>query len=161
MLRRLRKSGRSGVAAFELTLLLPVLVAIFLGLADFSLAYHQELQVDATLASAAEFAFTDGQTNTGSTLTSDITNFIGVISPGLTASAVYNDNDTTVGDCYCVTGSPPSYTLASSCGAACSDGSTSGKYVSITVSFTYTPLFAADKLFFSGPISQTVTQRLQ
>jgi len=157
------KSGEAGVAAMEFGLLLPVLVVIFLGIADFSVAYHDQLQLSSALASAADYAFTQGQTESGSTLTTDVTNFVNTVSsiPLSAASATYNNGGSAT-SCYCVTGSPPTYT-ETTCGATCTDGSgsTAGKYVSISASFSFTPLFPLQTVLFGNSYSQSVTVRLQ
>jgi Flp pilus assembly protein TadG len=159
-----RKSWNAGVAAMEFALLAPFLFALFAGVADFSIAYHYQMQVASALAAGAQYAFSQGQNESGSTLTNDVTSFVNKISPVTLSSvtASYN-NGLDASSCYCVSGSPPAYTGPATCGSACSDGSgsTAGKYVSITGSFSYTPLFVLDQAFFSGAFSQTVTARLQ
>jgi Flp pilus assembly protein TadG len=158
-----RRRARSGVAALELALLLPVMIALFVGITDFSFAYHQQMQLAATLGAAAEYAFTQGQNETGDALTSDVTSFVNKISPFAlsTVAASYNNGDSSATSCYCQSGSPATYTGPVTCGSACSDGSTAGKFVALTGSFSYTPIFIADAVFFSAPMAQTVTVRLQ
>lgn len=161
--RRRRPAENAGVAALELALILPFLAALAVGVADFSFAYHKQLQLTSTLAAAAEYAFTKGQSETGSTLTTDVTNFINAISPFTltTAQTVYNNGDNSATNCYCVSGNPAAYTGPTTCGSTCADSSTAGKFVAMTGGFTYTPLFVADAVFFRNAISQTVTVRLQ
>jgi Flp pilus assembly protein TadG len=158
-----RRRANSGVAALELALMLPMLIALFVGITDFSLAYHQQMQLAATLGAAAEYAFTQGQTETGTTLTGDVTGFVTKVSPYAlnTVSVIYNNGDNSAANCYCQSGSPAVYTGPVTCNSACADGSTAGKFVTLTGGFTYAPIFVADQVFFSGPIAQTVTVRLQ
>ncbi len=157
------KTGNTGIAAMEFGLLVPVLVVIFLGIVDFSVAYHDQLQLSSALASAADYAFTQGQTESGATLTTDVTNFVRTVSPiPLSAvSATYNNGGSAT-SCYCVSGSPSTYTQTT-CGAACTDGSgsTAGKYISISASFSFTPLFPLQTVVFGNSYSQSVTVRLQ
>jgi Flp pilus assembly protein TadG len=158
------RSGTAGIAALEFALVLPFLFALFAGIADFSFVYHDELQLTAALAAGAQYAFTQGQTESGSTLTSDVTSFINTVStiPLSTLSATYN-NGLSATSCYCVKGSPAVYTGPLTCGAACTDGSgsTAGRFITITGGFSYTAIFPLDQSFFSNPMSQTVTARVQ
>jgi Flp pilus assembly protein TadG len=180
MMPRLRSlAGRratAGVAALEFALVMPVLVWLFIGVADFSMAYHDELQLSSALSSGAQYAFTTAQTTTQtvSTLTSAVTTFVNdVIALNLknasntTVSVVFNNNLTAssstlaAAGCYCVSGSPATYTAAT-CKSTCADGSTAGTWLSITGTTTYTPLFSADAIFFqANGLSQTVTVRLE
>ncbi len=155
------KSGRAGIAALEFGLIVPLLIVMILGIADFSMVYHGQLQLSSALASGAQYAFARGQTETGTTLTTDVTGFVGSVSPIAlsTVSATYNNGaDST--QCFCISGSPATYASAT-CGAACADGSTAGKYVSITGAFTYSPMFLPATIFLGGTYAQTVTVRLQ
>lgn len=151
----------AGAAAVELALVLPFYVVLLLGIADFGLAYHNELQLSAALAAGAHYAFRQGQTESGSTLTDDVTTFVSAISPvRLTSVMASYNNGLTVTNCYCVSGTAPVY-AATTCGATCADGSTSGRFIAITASFTYTAMAVANRVFFASPLSQSVTVRLQ
>jgi Flp pilus assembly protein TadG len=143
--------GNSASASVELAMVTPVFVLFSAAIADFSLAYHQQLQLASALSAGAEYAFTTGQTQSGAALTSAVTNFVQTVSAvhlsSLTAS--YNGNLV--------------YSGPYAAGAACTDGSgaTAGKYVSIAASFSYTALFSFDQVFFPAPLSQSVIVRLQ
>lgn len=155
-------SGKSGVAALEFGLLLPVLAVLFVGIVDFSMVYHDELQLASTLAAGAQYAFAKGQTESGTALTTDVSGFVTGMSaiPLVSVGATYN-NGGDAGSCYCVGGAPAAYSGPVTCGGACPDGSTAGKYVTLSAGFDYTPMFAADQVFFSNPMMQSVTVRLQ
>jgi Flp pilus assembly protein TadG len=156
--------GNSASASVELAMVTPVFVLFSAAIADFSLAYHQQLQLASALSAGAEYAFTTGQTQSGAALTSAVTNFVQTVSAvhlsSLTAS--YNGN-LVAADYYCVQGTPAVYSGPYAAGAACTDGSgaTAGKYVSIAASFSYTALFSFDQVFFPAPLSQSVIVRLQ
>jgi Flp pilus assembly protein TadG len=162
-----RATGRSGlgargVAAVEFGLILPVFVTLLIGCLDFGLAYLADAQLAAAVSAGAQYAFTQGQTESGSTLTSDVSSFVTAVSQvSLSALTVTNNNGLSATSCYCVTGATPTYTGPVSCGSTCTDGSTAGKFVAISASFTYTPIFPADKVFFSTAKTQTITVRLQ
>jgi Flp pilus assembly protein TadG len=153
----------AGGAAPEFALLAPIFVAILVAITDFTMVYHRQLQLGSVLAAAAEYGFTKGQTESGATLTTDITTFISAVSPiTLTnVSASYNMADTT--GCYCVKGSPYTFTGPATCGATCTDGSgsTAGQYLVISGAFSYTALFPPDQAMFASSYSQTVLARLK
>jgi len=162
---RLIGCDRSGAGALELGLAAPLLTALCVGIVDFGFAYRKQLQLSGVIDAGAQYAFTEGQTETGTTLDNDVSGFISAISPLALSSVtvVFNNNDTNSNDYYCLSGNPATYSGPYSRGASCEDGSgsTAGEYVSVSASFTYTPLFPADKVFFSNPFTQTVYVRLQ
>ena len=157
--------GRRGVAALELALILPVLVPLLLGVADFSMAYHRQLQLSATLAAGAEYAFSKGQNEVGTSLDNDVTTFVNAVTPVTlkALSVTYNNGDSSTTNCYCVDGATPAYTGPVTCGAACSDGSgsTAGKYLAISGTVSYSPLFSVDSVIFPTSFTQNVMVRLQ
>ncbi|MGD0108582.1 MAG: pilus assembly protein TadG-related protein [Rhodopila sp.] len=113
---------------------------------------------------AISAAFTQGQTESGSTLTTDVKTSVNVITPiSLTTVTANHSNGLSSRSCYCIDGLPPARSAAMTCGATCTDGSgsTAGKFVSIAGSFTYMALFPGDQVFFSNPYTQTVTVRVQ
>jgi Flp pilus assembly protein TadG len=57
--------GNSASASVELAMVTPVFVLFSAAIADFSLAYHQQLQLASALSAGAEYAFTTGQSNRG------------------------------------------------------------------------------------------------
>jgi hypothetical protein len=163
-LTRRTAAATAGIAALELGLLAPVLILLIVAMSDFSMVYHKQMQLSAALTAGAEYAFTTGQTESGTTLTTDVTNFVKTVSAVTlsSASASYNGG-LIAADYYCVKGSPPTYSGPYVSGFLCVDGSgsTAGKYISISGSFTYTAIFAADQHFFPTAFTQTVLVRLQ
>jgi Flp pilus assembly protein TadG len=160
---RARRSRNAGVAATEFALVAPFFVAIIVAITDFTMVYHQQLQLGSVLAAAAEYGFSQGQTLSGSTLTTAITTFISAVTPITlhTVSASYNNSDAS--GCYCVSGSPAAFTGPLTCGATCTDGSgsTAGQYIVISASFSYAALFPPDQAMFASSYSQTVLARLK
>jgi len=158
------KRRKAGVMAVEFALAAPVFTLLLVVVADLSMAYHRLMQLSSTLAAGAQYAFAQGQTESGSTLTTDVSAFVSAVTPITLASVtVKYNNSLSATSCYCVNGSPPTYSSAMTCGATCTDGSgsTAGKFVSIAGSFNYTAVFPGDQVFFSNPYTQTVTVRLQ
>ena len=154
--------GCRGVASVELALMAPVLLVFVTGITDLSMIFHKQLQLSAALTSGAEYGFTQGQSEHGSALSADVINFVQTLSGNTLSSvtATYN-NGLVAADYYCVSGSPAVYSGPYAAGAACADGSTAGKFLSITGTFTYTAMFKADAAFFANSFSQTVFVRLQ
>jgi hypothetical protein len=159
-----RGAARAGVAAMELGLVAPVPILLLVAMSDFSMVYHKQLQLSAALAAGAVYAFTAGQTESGTALTGDVTNFVNTVSAVTlsSVSATYNGGLVASGY-YCVKGSPPVYSGPYISGFPCLDGSggTAGKYISISGSFTYTAIFKVDSKFFPSAFTQTVLVRLQ
>jgi Flp pilus assembly protein TadG len=160
----LTRSCRSGVASLELGLVTPVLTMFLTGVVDLSMMFHQELQLSSVLAAGAEYAFTQGQIDSGSTLTTEVTNFVQALSPlTLTSLTTSYNNGLNPSSSYCVVGSPATYSGPYASGSACPDGSgsTAGKFVTISASFTYAAMFKAEQTFFPKPFTQSVIVRLQ
>jgi Flp pilus assembly protein TadG len=163
VMRRLnRHLGRAGVAALEMGLVSPVLIALAAGISDCSLAFHKKLQLSSAILAGAEYAFNKGQSETGTTLQTDVTTFITAASP-VTLSAVsatyYGGASSTSYYCVSKTGViTGSYTQ----GAACTDGSGSvaGQYILLSGSVSYTAVFPTDKAFMPNTFTQSVFVRL-
>jgi Flp pilus assembly protein TadG len=139
-----------------------VLVALSAGISDFSLVYHQELQLSSTLSSAAEYAMNKGQSETGSTLTTDVTTFVTTITPApLSAVTINYYGGTSSTSYYCVS-TTGAFTANYTKGEACTDGSGSvaGQYITISASFAYTAVFPVDKVWLPKSYTQSVIVRL-
>jgi Flp pilus assembly protein TadG len=159
---RLPQPGRAAVASLELAMVAPVLLLFFAGIADLSMIFHRQLQLSSVLTAGGEYGFTQGQSESGTTLTTDVINFVQALS-GSTLSSVtasYN-NGLVAADYYCVSGSPATSPGPYAAGTACADGSTAGKFLSVTGGFTYKPIFSGDQVFAAKSFSQTVVVRLQ
>lgn len=163
-MRRKPRGLRSGVAAMELGLVAPVLILLLVAMSDFSVVYHKEMQLSAALAAGAEYAFTTGQTESGTTLTTDVSNFVNAVSAVTLSSVTSTYNGGLIAaDYYCVKGSPAVYSGPYISGYPCTDGSgsTAGRYISISGSFAYTAIFKTDAKFLPTSFSQSVLVRLQ
>jgi Flp pilus assembly protein TadG len=154
--------GRSGTAAMEMGIVAPLLVALSAAISDFSLVYHKQLQLSSTLASAAEYAMNKGQSETGSTLTTDVTTFVNTITPAaLSALQVNYYGGTTATSYYCVS-TTGAFTANYTKGEACTDGSGSvaGQFITISASFAYSAVFPVDKAWLPKTYTQSVIVRL-
>jgi Flp pilus assembly protein TadG len=157
-----RRPPDAGVAAMELGMVAPVLVALCMGIWDFGRVYMAQLQLSTALASGTEFAFAQGQSASGTALTTAVQSFVQTVSPvSLSTIAVSYNNGLGASNYYCVSGAPATYTLATSSTTACADGSMPGKFVSISGSFTFSPLFAPDQFLLPSTVTQSVVVRVQ
>jgi len=162
LISRWKSLGRAGVAAMEMGLVSPVLIAFCAGIADCSLVFHDKLQLSSALTAGAEYAFTKGQSETGTTLANDVTGFISTVSSiNLSAVSTTYYGGTTSTSYYCVSTSGV-FTGSYTKGASCTDGSGSvaGQYVSISGSFAYKAVFPVDKSFMPTSFSQSIIVRL-
>lgn len=154
--------ARRGVAALELGLVSPILITMLVGVSDFSIVYHKQLQLSSALLAGSEYAQNKGQSETGTTLSNDVANFVQTISNVTLSSVTSSVNGGLIAtDYYCVSGNPATYTGPYSNGALCTDGSTAGQFISISGSYTYTPIFRANRAFLPGTFTQSVIIRLQ
>jgi len=159
---RARPFGNSAVAAVEMALIAPVLIALSAGISDCSLAFHEKLQLSSVLTASGEYAFNKGQSETGGTLTADVTSFINKISPiALGPLTVTYYGGTTSTSYYCVS-TTGVFTASYTRGAACTDGSSAvaGQFITISGSFAYKAAFPVDKGFMPTSYSQSVIVRL-
>jgi Flp pilus assembly protein TadG len=150
------------MAALEMGLCAPVLIAFIAGVSDCSFVYHEKLQLASVLTAGAEYAFNKGQNETGSTLVNDVTAFVTAASP-ITLSAVsatYYGGATST-SYYCVS-TAGVFTGNYTKGQACTDnsGSVAGQFIAISGSFSYSPVFPVDSTFIPSAFPQTVIVRL-
>jgi Flp pilus assembly protein TadG len=156
------RSRRDGIAAVELGLAAPILISLCIGISDFSVVYHKQLQLSSALTAAGEYAFNKGQSESGTTLTSDVTSFLQNASwVTLSAVQVTINGGGVASDDYCASGSPAVFSGPYSPGFVCPDGSTAGQFISLSASYTYTPTFRANTAFLPHSFTQTLLVRLQ
>lgn len=155
----------AGIAALEFAMVAPVFFILFTGMTDLGHGLYMRVRLEAAVAAATNYALVNANsvnsTSAGTTLATAIASLVTTSNGGTVPNAtiVLNDGQTvqvsggtqTVGgtaanadSCYCPTGSPPNWTWGSavSCGAACTGGGTAGKFVTITASYSYTPLLS-------------------
>ena len=166
---------RSGVAAVEFALISPTIILVLVGLIDLGGMIYTRFQLDASLAAAANYAMVNGasvNSTSGGALASTLA---GLIASGQSSnwadSSVTLDNGPTATStsgsvntggtasnadlCYCPTGSASAgvtWGAAQTCGATCTGGGYAGKFVLLSASRNYTPIFTG-----YGLISQAGT----
>ena len=163
-----------GVAALEFGLLAPTFVMVFAGVADLGNALYTWSKLEQALALGANYALMNkAQVNStnGQSLADNIATIVATSNPGTGANStvVVNNGPTAVvttggtpansgtaanaDKYYCLTGTPTNWTWGTSytdSTTQCTDGSQSGQFVTITVSYNYTPFFVSYGFVRSG-----------
>lgn len=169
---------RSGVAAVEFALISPTIILVLVGLIDLGGMLYTRFQLDAALNAAANYAQVNAanvSSTNGATLASTLAQLAASPS-GSSSSVTINDGPTAsyststgtaatssggtasnADSCYCPTGSGTSVTFGSSqtCGSTCSGGGYAGKFVQLSASMNYSPIFSG-----YGLVSQAGTMQV-
>jgi Flp pilus assembly protein TadG len=157
---------RSGVAAVEFALIAPTLILVLVGLIDLGGMLYTRFQLDASLSAGANYAIVNGTSVDSTSSASLASTLAALVSTGnwtnwATSSVTVNNGPTatstgggavTTGgsassadSCYCPTGtasSSVSWGGAQTCGVTCTGGGYAGKFVLLSVSRSYTPIFS-------------------
>jgi Flp pilus assembly protein TadG len=179
-----RLGDSRGVAAVEFALILPVFGVLLAGVVDLGNVLYMRFRLDSAVAAAADYVEVNASSVSstgGATLASNAAT-IAQSSQGAgwaNASVIINNGpsstissgNTTAGgtavnadSCYCPTYSAgnPTWGAGVSCGSACpTTSTTAGKFVTITASRTYAPLFSTYGIVQNGTISSSATVETQ
>jgi Flp pilus assembly protein TadG len=181
--RRDLLGDRRGVAAVEFALLTPVFGLLLAGVVDLGGALYTKFKLDAAVTAGANFAQINAanvSSTNGQTLAANIATIVEtsqgsgwaddsiVVNNGPTASvaggAAGSGGTASNADvCYCPTGTPGSFAWGSSttCGAACPNGGYAGKFVTITATHQYTPIFSSYGLVQNDTITASAAVQVQ
>lgn len=179
---------RRGVAAVEFALLTPVFCLLLAGVVDLGGALFTKFQLDAAVTAGANFAQINaanvGSTN-GQALADNIATIVqtsqgvgwanddvivnngpsATIQPGGGSSQTTTTGGTASNAdlCYCPSGTPGAFTWGSSttCGASCPATGYAGKFVTITATRQYTPIFSSYGLVQNDTISASAAVQVQ
>ena len=165
---------RSGVAAVEFALISPTVILILVGLIDLGGLLYTRFQLNASLSAAANYAMVNQASVSSTNGASLASTLAGLISSGQSSnwavSAVTVNNGPTAGSsggtvttggtassansCYCPTGTSASVTWngGQTCGTTCAGGGYAGKFVLLSASRAYSPIFTG-----YGMLSQSGT----
>jgi Flp pilus assembly protein TadG len=176
--------GRSrAVAAVEFGLVAPVFCLLFAGMVDFGGTVYMRLQLESAVSTGINYALVNAASVTstsGAALASSIAalvaNDVGgsltsgtiVVNDGPTVT-ITNGTATSGGtasaadSCYCPSGSPTgwSFGAAVTCGSTCAAGGLGGKFVTVSITQTYSPLFASYGLVTNGAITAAAIVQTQ
>lgn len=142
MLMRLFRC-RDGVGAVEFALMLPILVALMVAIADFGLAVNEKMRLTSAARAGAQVAYK---------ASGDLS---GVVAAVQMASGLNADNISVTSQktCACLDGS------AVACTGTCSDGNSVRAYVTVSVSEQWSPVIVSTVM--SGPVTMTGTAVLR
>jgi Flp pilus assembly protein TadG len=137
---------RSGVGAVEFAIIAPLLIFMFVAMADLGLGIYQNMQVDSAAQYGAQYALVNGYNS------------------GAITSAVKSSTDLSS-----LTVTPTSFAgCAGSNGVVpqlgtglCNDGSTAGTFVRVSVTHAYTTLIPYPGMPSSFTLSSQSTVRLK
>jgi Flp pilus assembly protein TadG len=176
-LARFLRVETSGASAVEFALISPVLILILAGLVDIGGSLKAKFDLSSAISAGSNYALLGAdKVNSagGSTLAGNILAVVanGLGSAGGSVQIVVNNGATinystssgtatqsgTVANadlCYCPTGSAASVTWGSAvtCGSTCPAGGIGGKFVTISASRAYSPLFGGFGVVSSGNIT--------
>jgi len=129
------RADRRGAAVIELALAAPVLAALLVGMTDISRAYAMKLRLAQAAQRTIEKIQVNGQnTNDYTTLSAEAA--AAATAAGYTGSTVVVNYKL---ECNGTTNT--SNTTGAAINAACTGGQTSARYVTVTISNYYSPMF--------------------
>lgn len=126
---RAAAKDRSGIAAVEFAMIVPVLILLALATSDLGLAIYANMQVEDSAAAGVGYAFLHGYDATA--ISNAVTGATHLT--GLAASPAPSEF------CGCPNGSG---VAAVSCGSTCSTGNTAGTYVAASATMVYHTLIS-------------------
>jgi Flp pilus assembly protein TadG len=176
---------RGGIAAVEFALLTPVFCLLLAGVVDLGGALYAKFKLDSAVTAGANYAQINAasvNSSNGQTLANNIATIVetsqgsgwaddGVVVNNGPSTSVTSGTPTTGGTaanadvCYCPTGAVGTFTWGSSatCGSACpgSGAGYAGKFVTITATKTYTPIFSSYGIVQNDTITATAAVQVQ
>jgi Flp pilus assembly protein TadG len=178
-------ADRRGIAAVEFALVTPIFCLLLAGIVDLGGALFTKFRLDSAITAGANFAQVNaGNVNStnGQTLANNIATIVEtsqgsswaddgvVVNNGPTATvasgtATPSGTATNADVCYCPTGTPGGFTWGSAvtCGSACPGTNTgyAGKFVTITASHSYSPIFSSYGIVQNNTISASAAVQVQ
>lgn len=181
-LRRLDAAAGGG-AALEFAFIAPVLCLLLAGVIDLGNVLYVRFRLDSAVSAAANYAVVSAanvSSTGGATLAANLATIVeasqgagwadttAVVNDGpsvaITGGATATSGTASAADgCYCPTlsGSTVAWGSATSCGTTCASGATAGKYVAVTASHAYSPLFSSYGVVKDGTVSASAVVRVQ
>jgi Flp pilus assembly protein TadG len=176
------RRDRSGVSAVEFALISPVFLLILAGTVDIGGSLKAKFELSTAVSAGSNYALLNGDKVNSSGGSALAGNIMAVVASGLSgngggvqvvinngAAVAYDANTSTATQsgtaanadlCYC-TGSSGAVAWSTpvACGSVCGTGTIAGKFVTITASKPYTPIFGGLGIVQNGSITvQSVVQ---
>lgn len=176
---------RRGIAAVEFALVTPIFCLLLAGIVDLGGALYTKFKLDSAVTAGANFAQVNAanvSSTNGQTLANNIATIVetsqgsgwaddGVVVNNGPTSTVSGGTATASGTaanadaCYCPSGTPGAFTWGSStnCGSPCPGTNTgyAGKFVTITASHSYTPIFSSYGIVKNDTITASAAVQVQ
>jgi Flp pilus assembly protein TadG len=176
---------RGGIAAVEFALLTPVFCLLLAGVVDLGGALYTKFKLDSAVTAGANYAQINAanvSSTNGQSLANNIATIVetsqgsgwaddGVVVNNGPSTNVTSGTSSTTGTasnadlCYCPTGAVGSFAWGSSttCGNACPGSGTgyAGKFVTITATKTYTPIFSSYGIVQNDTITASAAVQVQ
>lgn len=165
---------KRGVSAVEFALVAPIFLLLLAGTVEIGGMMYTRFQLNSAVSAAATYSVLNGETLSATTANSVATNAAAIVA-GNTSSNVAvavtinqsysrtvsgsqvatSGNASQADQCFCPTGTGSAVTwgAALTCQATCSNGSLAGKFVTITASKAYHPMFGGFAIVEDGQIS--------
>lgn len=139
---------RSGVAAVEFALALPMLLLALVGTLDIGIAVYEKMELDNAVQAGARYVTVNGWNASGiQNAVQSATGVAGVSSTPAPAES-----------CGCPSGA---VIAAATCGTTCPNGGTAGTYVTISAQRAYAPMFPYPGLAIPSVLTAQVMVRIQ
>ena len=154
---------RSGAAAVEFALVSPTIILVLVALIDLGGMLYTRFQLDAAVGAAANYAMVNAasvNSTNGAALASTLANLVtgsqasnwanstvtvnaGPQASNTAGSVSTSGTASSADSCYCPTGTASSVTWggAQTCGNACAGGGYAGKFVVLSATRNYSPVF--------------------
>ncbi len=152
---------RRGVAAVEFAFLAPIFALILTATVDVGALVYTNMRLNTSLTAGSSYALVNGAQWSSDTVGDLAQRLTGVLAggrPGVETRITVNDaasyvyssgrlrasGSTSVADqCFCpeIVGAAVDWGAARTCGRACPSGAVAGKFVELSISRPYTPLF--------------------
>lgn len=136
--------GRRGAAAVEVAITFPIVLILLGNVVDYGLMLRRHAQLTAGVGNAAGYASRVGATASAATMQSIATSSSWLSSATASASATA---------CHCPAGTPRTLGAPVACTFICTDGAAAQRYLTVTGTYAYTPLFPQ----VIGPAARTLT----
>jgi Flp pilus assembly protein TadG len=145
------RGTQSGVAAVEFALCAPLMLMMLAGISDLGLAMRSKMLLVIGVDNATTYAILTQGSATSATLKAIVQDASSLTGVSANASAVTYD---------CASGTPATLVAATST-TTCASGAVAGQYVTITGSYTYTPLMPGYSFVANTTLSDTATVQVK